>query len=309
MVQTPPAVSVHGLTKRYGNRVAVDGLTVDIPPGVVAGFIGPNGAGKTTTMSMLLGLVRPTSGTATILGEPLDRPERYLTRVGALVEQPAFWPALTAMENLRVVARLGGHDSTRIPALLDLVGLADRRNDRFGEYSLGMKQRLGIAAALIGDPALLVLDEPTNGLDPVGMSEMRELIGRIGADDRTVVVSSHLLSELEHVCDWLLVIDGGRLVYAGDAHRLAAKATQEIILGPADGAELLRLADVVSARGLEAACQGEDLVVPVEDGDARCLAAALNQAAASAGILLAELHVRRPTLESNYLKLVEGAQR
>jgi ABC-2 type transport system ATP-binding protein len=183
-----------------------------VPRGVVAGFIGPNGAGKTTTMAMLLGLVRPSSGTGTVLGAPLDHPERFLHSVGALVEGPALWPALTGVENLRVLARLSDHDESRIDAMLDLVGLSDRAHDRFGEYSLGMKQRLAIAGALLGDPQLLVLDEPTNGLDPAGITEIRELIARVASDDRTVLVSSHLLAELEHVSDWLLIIDDGRLV-------------------------------------------------------------------------------------------------
>src|SRR5438034_3269542 len=137
---TTSVLSFEGLTKHYGRRAAVDHLTAEVPPGVVAGFIGPNGAGKTTTMAMLLGLVRPTSGHGSVLGEPLDRPERYLGRVGALVEGPALWPALTAVENLRVLARLAGHDDARIPDVLEWVGLADRAGDRFGSYSLGMKQ-------------------------------------------------------------------------------------------------------------------------------------------------------------------------
>jgi ABC-2 type transport system ATP-binding protein len=297
-----------GLTKRYGRRVAVDDLTVEIPTGVVAGFIGPNGAGKTTTIAMLLGLVDPSSGTATVLDEPVSRPERYLSRVGALVDGPALWPALTGVENLRVLARLGGHDTGRIADVLDVVGLADRGGDRFGEYSLGMKQRLGIAAALLGDPALLVLDEPTNGLDPVGMAEVRDLIGGLAADDRTVLVSSHILSELEQVADWLLVVDGGRLVYAGEAAGLARRTGQEIVLRPLDD-DLLRLLTVVRAQGLAADLHGADLVVAPDGGDAVRLAASLNQAAASAGILLAELHVRRPTLEASYRDVLEGAQR
>ena len=311
MTSSQPVVSVDGLCKRYGHRLAVDNLSFDIPPGVVAGFIGPNGAGKTTTMAMLLGLVKPTSGRGTVLGEPLTRPDRYLGRVGALVEGPALWPALTAVENLRVVAHLGRHDPRRIPAALELVGLAERRDDRFGEYSLGMKQRLAIAAALLGDPALLVLDEPTNGLDPVGMAEMRALIAEIAGSDRTVLVSSHLLGELEQVCDWLLVIDRGRLVYAGDADRFAAAGGREIVLGPVDTAELLRLADVLARQGLEAGRENGHLVVRIggADGDGRRLAARLNQAAAAAGIVLAELHVRRPNLESHYLSFVEGARR
>ena len=301
-----PVLSVEGLTKHYGRRPAVDGLTVELPRGVVAGFIGPNGAGKTTTMAMLLGLVRPTSGGGTVLGEPLDRPDRYLGRVGALVEGPALWPALTGVENLRVLARLGGNDVRRIPAVLDLVGLTDRAGDRFGEYSLGMKQRLGIAAALLGDPALLILDEPANGLDPVGMSEMRDLLWRLAVEDRTVLVSSHILSELEQVSDWLLIIDRGRLVYAGEAAGFAARAIVEILLAPAAIDQLLALADVVSAEGLVAGRDGDHLVVAANGHEPRLLAASLNRAAASAGIDLAELHVRRPSLEANYFHLLEG---
>jgi ABC-2 type transport system ATP-binding protein len=309
MTSTAPAISVTRLTKRYGSRAAVDDLTVDIPTGVVAGFIGPNGAGKTTTMAMLLGLVRPSSGTGTILGEPLDRPEAYLGRVGALVEGPAFWPGLTGTENLRVLARLGGLDTGRIAPVLELVGLGSRGGDRFGEYSLGMKQRLGIAGALLGDPDLLVLDEPTNGLDPVGINEMRELIGRVSADDRTVLVSSHILTELEQVCDWLLVIDDGRLVYAGDSEGFIGRATTEIVLAPADVDTFLSLADIVARHGFDAGRAGDELIVAIDGADARQVAASLNRAAAEAGIVLAELHVRRPTLESHYLRLLEGADR
>ncbi len=304
-----PVLAVEGLTKHYGTRVAVEALSVELPRGVVAGFIGPNGAGKTTTMAMLLGLVRPTSGSGTVLGEPLDRPERYLGKVGALVEGPALWPALTAVENLRVLARLGGNDRHRIPQVLDLVGLTERAGDRFGEYSLGMKQRLGIAAALLGDPALLVLDEPANGLDPVGMSEMRELLGRLASENRTILVSSHMLAELEQISDWLLIIDHGRLVYAGEAAGFAAEANTEIHLAPAQDDELLMLADLVVAEGLVAGRDGDQLVVSVNGHDPRSLAASLNRAAASAGIVLAELHVRRPSLEANYLRLLEGEDR
>ena len=302
----PPAVEIDGLTKRYGDRVAVDRLTVQIPRGAVAGFIGPNGAGKTTTMAMLLGLLRPTSGGGTVLGEPIQHPERYLGRVGALLEGPALWPALNSVENLRVLARLGGHDQRRIPEVLDLVGLGARGGDRFGRYSLGMKQRLGFAAALLGDPELLILDEPTNGLDPAGISDMRDLIARAAADDRTVLVSSHLLSELEQICDWLMIIEGGRLVYAGEAAALGAHTGNEILLGPAEPADLLALAEVVAAAGHEAGSTGEQLVVPIDGADPRAAAASLNRAAAAAGIVLAELHVRRPTLESVYLRMFEG---
>jgi ABC-2 type transport system ATP-binding protein len=306
---SPPVLSVEGLTKHYGQRAAVDHLTVDLPAGVVAGFIGPNGAGKTTTMAMLLGLVRPTSGGGTVLGEPLDRPDRYLGRVGALVEAPALWPALTGVENLRVLARLGGTSARRIPEVLDLVGLTERAGDRFGEYSLGMKQRLGIAGALLGDPALLVLDEPANGLDPVGMSEMRDLLGRLAAEDRTVLVSSHALGELEQISDWLLIINDGQLIYDGDAAGFSTQANTEILLAPADIDQMLALADIVSAAGLVAGRDDDQLVVSVNGHDPRALAASLNGAAAEAGIVLAELHVRRPSLEAKYFRLLEGEAR
>jgi ABC-2 type transport system ATP-binding protein len=304
-----PVLSVERLTKRFGRRNAVDELTVELPRGVVAGFIGPNGAGKTTTMAMLLGLVRPTSGTGMVLGEPLDRPDRFLGRVGALVEGPALWPALTGTENLRVLARLSGHDDTRIPFVIDWVGLADRAGDRFGSYSLGMKQRLALAGALLGDPALLLLDEPTNGLDPVGMSEIRELLGRLAAEGRTVLVSSHLLNELEQVSDWLLIIDDGRLRYAGEATGFATRAAPEIILAPARDDDLLALADLVSVAGVVAGRDGDRLVVPVDGHDPRSLAASLNRRSAEAGIVLAELHLRRPSLEDSYFQLIVGDTR
>jgi ABC-2 type transport system ATP-binding protein len=306
MTRTDSVVSIDQLTKRYGGRVVVDQLTVEIPRGAVAGFIGPNGAGKTTTMAMLLGLVRPTSGDGTVLGESIHHPERYLDRVGALLEGPALWPSLTAVENLRVLARLGGHSDRRIPEVLDLVGLSDRGADRFARYSLGMKQRLGIAAALLGDPELLILDEPTNGLDPTGMIDMRDLVARIAAEDRTVLLSSHILSELEHVCDWLFVIEQGRLVFAGRSDEFVSQTGTEVLLGPLQTSDLLALAAVVADRGFTVGREGDELVVPVDDRDPRQMAASLNSAAAAVGIVLAELHVRRPTLEANYLRLLEG---
>src|SRR4051812_23510498 len=194
---TSTALSVTGLTKRYGARTAVHDLDIDLPTGVVAGFVGPNGAGKTTTMAMLLGLVKPTSGSGTVLGDSIADPRAYLSRVGALIESPAFYPALTGSENLRMFATVAGHGTRGVPALLEQVGLDDRGGDRYRSYSLGMKQRLGIAAALLGDPELLILDEPANGLDPQGVREMRSLVGGLAGRGRTVLVSSHDLSELE----------------------------------------------------------------------------------------------------------------
>ena len=273
----------------------------------MAGFIGPNGAGKTTTMAMLLGLVRPTSGTATVLGASIEDPAAYLGRVGALIEAPPFWPGLSGIENLRVLATLGGHDASRIPEVLDLVGLGGRGSDRFGEYSFGMKQRLGIAAALLGDPALLVLDEPTNGLDPAGINEMREFIRSVGDGERTVLVSSHILSELEQVCDWLIVIDRGSLVYQGPTEGFLGAASTVIALAPEHPSDLERLAAIARADGHEPRPEGDELLVPVAEDDPRAVALALNKAAIAQDIVLAELHVRRPSLESQYLAVVERA--
>jgi len=301
----PAAVITNGLSKRYGRRLAVDALSIEVPAGVVAGFIGPNGAGKTTTMAMLLGLVRPSAGTATVLGDNVENPASYLGRVGALIEAPAFWPGLSGIENLRVLATLGGHDASRIPEVLTLVGLGGRGSDRFGQYSFGMKQRLGIAAALLGDPALLVLDEPTNGLDPAGINEMREFIRSVGDGDRTVLVSSHILSELEQVCDWLIVIDEGSLVYQGPARDFLGRARTVIALAPEHLGDLERLAALARAGGHEPRREGNELIVPVPEDDPRVMAVALNKAAITQGIVLAELYVRRPSLESHYLAVVE----
>jgi len=169
-------VVTRGLTKRYGQRLAVDRLEIELPAGVVSGFVGPNGAGKTTTIQMLLGLVKPTSGIAQVLGHPINDPGAYLPRVGALVESPAFYPTLSGWRNLEVLARLGRLERGRIDEVLNQVGLADRASDLVRTYSLGMKQRLGVAAALLPKPELVILDEPANGLDPAGIREMRSLL-------------------------------------------------------------------------------------------------------------------------------------
>jgi ABC-2 type transport system ATP-binding protein len=202
-------ITTRGLGKRYGHRDAVRNLDIAIPRGVVAGFVGPNGAGKTTTIRMLLGLVRPTTGSAQVLGSPISRPREYLPRVGALIESPAFYPSLSGRANLQVLASLGGISKKRISPLLDLVGLAGRDRDRVSQYSLGMKQRLGIAAALLPEPELLILDEPSNGLDPPGIVEMRSLMRRLRDEGTTVFVSSHMLGEVQQVADWLVVLKDG----------------------------------------------------------------------------------------------------
>ncbi len=305
----PPAVSLRGLTKRYGERVAVDGLTIDVPAGVVAGFVGPNGAGKTTTMAMLLGLVAPSGGDGSVLGQPLGDPAAYLGGVGALIEGPAFYPALSGERNLAVLATAGGHDPAQIPQLLELVGLTERGDDRVRRYSFGMKQRLGIASALLGDPRLLILDEPINGLDPAGVHEMRGLIGRLASGERTVLVSSHVLTELEQVCDWLIVIDGGRLIFQGPAGELLDRTGSRLVVAPEHPADLERLRGLLAAAGHDAEPGAEHLQIALDGGDPRAVAAAVNRAASGGGVVLAELRVARTSLEDRYLSMVNGGDR
>jgi ABC-2 type transport system ATP-binding protein len=311
-----PAISLRGLTKRYGARVAVDGLTIDVPAGVVAGFVGPNGAGKTTTMAMLLGLVAPSEGSGTVLGESLDDPASYLDRVGALIEGPAFYPALSGAQNLAVLAAAAGHDDREIPALLHLVGLAARADDRFRRYSFGMKQRLGIASALLGNPGLLILDEPINGLDPAGVHEMRGLIGRLAEGERTVLVSSHVLTEVEQVCDWLIVIESGRLVFQGPAGELLDGSDATLVVAPEHPGDLDRLRGLLAASGHDSRSADDHLELTLNtrspDGSQgtggtppRALAAAVNRAAATGGVVLAELRVTRTSLEDRYLTIVK----
>jgi ABC-2 type transport system ATP-binding protein len=214
------AIETQGLRKQFGKRTAVDGLTIGVPAGTIAGFIGPNGAGKTTTIRLLLGLIRPDAGSATILGHPLTNRLGYLPRVGALVEAPAFYPSLSARANLDVLARLGGYPSSRVREVVDLVELSDRARDRVGSYSLGMKQRLGVAMALLPDPDLLILDEPASGLDPLGIIATRDLLRRLREQGKTIFLSSHLLGELEQVADWLIVLHQGKSLYNGSARAL-----------------------------------------------------------------------------------------
>src|SRR4051794_11321333 len=299
------ALSVSELTKRYGDRAVVDRLDIELPNGVVAGFVGPNGAGKTTTMAMLLGLVRPSSGSATVLGASIHEPADYLSRVGAMNESPAFYPSLTGAENLRMFATVGCHDTASIPSLLDEVGLHGRGDDRYRTYSLGMKQRLGIAAALLGDPDLLILDEPSNGLDPQGVREMRTLIGGLAGTGRTVLVSSHDLSELEQVCDWLILIDTGRSIYQGPTREFLDAAVGGLSIAPQYPEQRELLTEALRAHGLRVHCDGDHLLVNV-DGFADDVAATVNRAAFDAGIVLVELALQRTTLEDRYLSLVAG---
>jgi ABC-2 type transport system ATP-binding protein len=218
-------IETRDLTKIYGKDIrAVDRLNLMVRRGEVYGFLGPNGAGKTTTLRMLLGLVHTTSGSASVLGRAPGDPEG-LVRVGAMVEEPAFYPYLSGRDNLRVVARYAGLSEDGIEPLLDALDLLDRGGDQFKTYSQGMRQRLGVAAALLKDPELLILDEPTNGLDPAGMADMRSLIRRLGSGDRTVLLSSHMLGEVQQVCDRVGVISRGALIAEGTVDELRGRGS------------------------------------------------------------------------------------
>jgi ABC-2 type transport system ATP-binding protein len=308
---TASVVETQGLTKRYGSRTVVDALDIRIPPGVVAGFIGPNGAGKTTTLRMLLGLVRPSAGGGQVFGLPLHSPASYLPRVGALIESPAFYPGLSGQRNLAVQATLGGHPLGRVPVVLERVGLADRGGDRYRTYSLGMKQRLGIAGALLGDPTLLILDEPTNGLDPAGIRDMRGLVRSLAQDGPTVLISSHLLAEVQQVCDWLVVIEYGRLVFQGPTARLLAGG-DELTLRCEHLADLPRLRDLLTRRGLVATIADDRVHVDLAQASAISGASGLdgllgeiNRAAMAEQVTLVELTITRASLEERYLTLTK----
>src|ERR671935_880922 len=216
---TELVVDARGLGKRYGAIVAVDGVDMRVERGEVYGFLGPNGAGKTTTLRMLAGVIRPTSGTATVAGSSPGTPES-LSRIGCLIEAPAFYPYLSGRDNLRVVADYSGVPRGAIEPALQTVELAPRGGDKFKTYSQGMKQRLGVAAALLKNPELLILDEPTNGLDPQGMADMRKLMRRLGDTGRTVLLSSHMLGEGQQICDRVGVISRGALVAEGAVDEL-----------------------------------------------------------------------------------------
>lgn len=243
------AIVTHGLTKRYGPRLAVDGLELAVPHRKVYGFLGPNGSGKTTTLRMLVGLIRPNAGSIEVLGEPYSwRDRQRLARTGALIETPAFYPYLSGRDNLRVFGATGPAAARSRPdEVLDAVGLTDRARDKVRTYSLGMRQRLGIALALLSDPDLLLLDEPANGLDPAGIVAMRELLRYLTGQGKTVLVSSHILPEVQQLADVVGIIDRGRLVRQGRLDDLLTSGAQvRVRVAPHEVAVAL---DVLAAMG------------------------------------------------------------
>ena len=292
---TEHIVVTTGLTKRYGDRSAVDRVDLTVRRGEVYGFLGPNGAGKTTTLRMLLGLVRPTSGEARVLGHPPGSPAA-LARTGALIEGPGFYPYLSGRDNLRVLARHAGHDDVAVAAALEQVDLADRAGDRFRSYSLGMKQRLGVAAALLGQPDLLILDEPTNGLDPAGMADMRDLIRSLADQGHTVLLSSHLLGEVQQICDRVGVISGGRLLAESTVGELRGEA-----------ALLVRAEPLATAAAVAQGVIGADRV-STADGAVLVSAGAerapdLVRALVCADVAVREIRPQERTLEDVFFEL------
>jgi len=294
----PPLVETSGLGKSYGSITAVQDLNLSVRRGEVYGFLGPNGAGKTTTLRMLLGLIRPSSGTATVLGETPGSPQG-LQGVGALVESPAFYPYLSGRDNLRVMARYCGAQIPRVDEALGQVELSGRANDKFKKYSLGMKQRLGVAAALLKDPELLILDEPTNGLDPKGMAGMRALIRRIGRGERTVLLSSHLLGEVEQVCNRVGVIHRGELVMEGTVNELRGGGGILVKAEPLEKAKEI----AVGLDGVEGA-QITDGMLMLEADPSR--AAEVNAWLVEAGLRVSELRPVERSLEDAFLELTGG---
>ena len=296
------AVEIVGLTKRFGDFVAVDSLSFDVPKGSIFGFLGPNGAGKTTTLGMLLGLIPFDSGSAKVLGFDV-RTQLYqaLERTGALVERPAFYPYLTGRQNLSLFGQLAGiRDRQVVNRALEEVDLLSRADAKFGSYSTGMKQRLGIAAALIRQPELIILDEPTSGLDPAGQLEIRNLVRDLAQAGRTVVLSSHLLNEVQQVCTHVAIIDRGKLVQTGSLSQiLSAEDVVEVrVVDRAEqAAELLRHMDHVQHVELL-----DGLLVAEASAD-RC--ATINRALIEAGFDVSSLQARESRLEERFLDLTK----
>jgi ABC-type multidrug transport system ATPase subunit len=295
-----PPVEVSGLTKRYGDTLAVDRVDLTVRSGEVYGFLGPNGAGKTTTLRILTGLIAPTSGTVRVLGG-IPGQAQVLARTGSMIESPAFYPYLSGLDNLRLLAEYTEVPRARIPEVLQLVDLADRARDRFSAYSLGMKQRLGVAAALLKDPELVILDEPTNGLDPAGMRDMRRLIRELGSDGRTVLLSSHLLGEVQQICDRVGIISEGRMVAEHDVEELRGQQELVIRAKPMSGARTV-LHSVVGADAVH--LYDDTLRVKVESDRA----AEVNRALVEAGIAVSELRITERALEDVFFELTASGE-
>jgi ABC-2 type transport system ATP-binding protein len=291
----PYVVEAEGLTKRFGDRVAVDNVDLRIPAGSAFGYLGPNGAGKTTLIRMLLGLTPSSAGSMRLLGLPIPKERAAaLARVGAIVEEPRSHPFLTGRENLEIVAAAREPDAhKRIDGALARVGLAHRANDRVKTYSLGMRQRLGVARCLLADPELLLLDEPMNGLDPAGMEDFRLMIRGLVAEGRTVVLSSHLLDEVEKTCDAIAIVDRGRVVVQGSIDELTGNG-ETVLVSTGDD---LRAQSLLARHGAEPVEGGLRVHANAND------AAAINRRLVEAGIDVYRLEPERVSLERRFLEI------
>jgi ABC-2 type transport system ATP-binding protein len=299
------AVETTGLTKRFGSNVAVNGVELRVPRGSAFGYLGPNGAGKTTLIRTLLGLTRANGGTTSLLGIPVPAERgKALAGVGAIVDEPRFHPHLTGRDNLRLLAAARGGDAAkRIAPSLERVGLTERADHKVASYSMGMRQRLGVASCLLGDPKLLILDEPMNGLDPAGMHQMREMIVSLAAEGRTVMLSSHLLDEVERTCDAVAIVDRGRVIRQGPINELIhAAGTASVQVDCADPARAARLIDEAGiAAGTS--LSGAGLTVALPAAASRELVADINRRLVGAGISVYGLQEIRASLEDWFLSV------
>ncbi|GAB4078429.1 ABC transporter ATP-binding protein [Nostocoides australiense] len=296
---TGTSIEIDGLSKRFGDFLAVDNLTFRVQPGRVTGFLGPNGAGKTTTLRMLLGLVRPTGGTATIGGRAYQTIPEPIRTVGAALEATNFHPGRTGRDHLRVLAATAGIPDTRVDELLELVGIPAAARKRAGGYSMGMRQRLGLAVALLGDPHVLVLDEPANGLDPEGIRWLRGFMRHLAGQGKTILVSSHMLQEVEQTVDDVVIISNGRLIRSGTMAELHGPATSLVRTSdPGALAGALRVADVTSHTA-------DDGGLIVETDDLRLI----GDVALRAGLPLWQLQPQVSDLEDMFFALTEGQNR
>jgi ABC-2 type transport system ATP-binding protein len=302
-------IEVEGLRKEYRQRrvgrvAAVDGLDLSVPAGGVFGFLGPNGSGKTTTIRCLLGLSRPSAGRCRLLGaqSPAELP-RVVGRVGALVETPGLNSGVSARETLQILATAAGIGASRVDAALERVRLADRADDRTRGYSLGMRQRLGLAIALLKDPEVLILDEPANGLDPAGIREIRELVRSLGAEGRTVFLSSHLLGEVELVCDRVAILSRGRTVASGPIHDVLGAAQPSAVWVKVG--DLAGGARALSAAGWESEVDGEHIRVEIAPGQAE----AVTRVLVAGGLYPSELRPVETSLEDAFFALTDAGAR
>jgi ABC-2 type transport system ATP-binding protein len=305
-VTEPKPIEVRGLCKTYGELVAVDDVDLSVEPGDVFGYLGPNGAGKTTSLRMMLGLIAPSAGSVRLFGRDPQAGVKALEGVAGFVEAPTFYPYLNGRTNLDLFAALDGNGAKgRIEEALEIVGLSDRAKDRVGTYSHGMRQRLGIAASLLRKPRLLLLDEPATGLDPGGMRDMRDLIRNLSGQGMTVLLSSHLLTEVEELCNRVAIVREGRVAYQGSLEELRRQAGSGYLLRTSDDERARRIAEAqegieeiraAGERGLTFSAESEDAV------------GSLSQALAESGALILELSSRHATLEDLFFRLTEGEE-